>query len=182
MHLRPLLSSEVPALQSPMPRVSELFECVAVAFVWIAGIVVGQTYVVSASTAQPAKKAAQFACSPQRLRNGDTLTIRISTPHGRDLAIRGPDKRFYFLVFWQASPSDPKPIVDWDAFANTPEISLNTRELRAPVVDAGWQPVTKVFTRRGNYRVMLAANLETENAASAANTCTVFFEGTTATK
>jgi len=134
--------------------------------------------VAGAQIALQVSKAEHFTCSPQRLQDGDTLTIRISVPHGRDLGIRGPDKEFHFVVFAQAVPSDPVPIVDWEEFGSISELKLSTKDLLAPVVDnAGWHSPTRVFTKRGKYRVILAANLETEYDLSDVNTCDVFFEG-----
>jgi len=131
------------------------------------------------SVAQSLSRAPRFECVPQRVRDGDKLTIRVSIPHGRDLAVRAPDGKQYFLVFWHASPSDPEPIVNWEDFANRSELTINTRDLVAPVLDStGWHVPTRVFTKRGAYQVILGANLETEYESSAVNTCRVFFEGT----
>jgi hypothetical protein len=146
--------------------------------VWTSSIVRAQRDPGPANVVQSTPRAPRFDCVPQWLGNDDKLTIRMSTPHGRDLAIRAPDRKLYFLVFWHASSADPEPIVKWEDFANLPELTLDTRGLLAPTVDsAGWHTPTRLFTKRGTYQVILGANLETEYEPSAVNTCRVLFQG-----
>lgn len=133
----------------------------------------------TAGSNQRPRKAALFDCSPKRLKDGDILTIKMSIPHGRDLGVWGPDGKFYFIVYWTAESSDPKPVVDWAAFGQMSEIAVNTRTLRAPVPTASMKRAQRVFSRPGWYRVLLADNLETENSEDTVNACEVFFAGAT---
>ena len=57
------------------------------------------------------------------------------------------------------------------------ELRLNTRELQAPILYEGFEAPTRVFTKRGTYRILLSRNLETENTSKTVNACNVFFAG-----
>ncbi len=126
----------------------------------------------------PPAKAASFRCTPSVLHDGDTLTIRISTPHGGDLAIWDPNDRFFFLVFWQPEdPPAPRPLIDRQLFQSMPVLRLNTREAVAPILNEGWEAPTRIFTKPGKYHVVLSVNLETENTKDTFNECVVVFRG-----
>jgi hypothetical protein len=129
-----------------------------------------------ASDAAPPAKVARFKCTPRHLRDGDVLTIRISTPHGGDLAIWDPDHRFFFLVY-EPDSSRPRPLVDPKQFETMSEIRLNTREAKAPILFEGWEAPTRIFTKSGKYHVVLSTSLETENTEETFNECTVIFKG-----
>jgi hypothetical protein len=117
-------------------------------------------------------------CSPKRLKESDTLLLHMRTPHGRDLAVIDPDKRFHFVVFWRADTTTPAPLVDWEAFSGMAELRLSIANLEAPAVDTrGWHAPAKVFTKRGTYRILLGINLETERERGGVTSCVLFFEG-----
>lgn len=123
-------------------------------------------------------RVGEVSCSPQRLKKTDTLTLHMTAPHGRDLAILGPDKQFYFLVFWQPDPSGPLSLTDWQGFDSVPELKLVVAETKAPIVDGrGWHVPGTVFAKRGTYRILLGVNLETEKERGGVTSCDVFFEG-----
>ena len=63
-------------------------------------------------------------CSPQKLWAGDTLTLTMSTPHGRDLAIRNPSGQFFWLRYWE--PHNQEIVNQWQAFKKVKQLKIIT--------------------------------------------------------
>jgi len=55
-------------------------------------------------SARDIRRKVSLRCLPSKLWLGDTLTLTMSVPHGRDLAIMSPDDKFFWLRAWE--PND----------------------------------------------------------------------------
>jgi hypothetical protein len=71
-------------------------------------------YVKPQPSARDISHKVTLRCSPRKLWLGDTLTLNISVPHGRDLAILSPDDKFFWLRSWE--PNDQATTAQWYAF------------------------------------------------------------------
>ena len=107
-------------------------------------------------------------CSPGRLWLGDTLTLNMSVPHGRDLAILGPDNKFFWLRSWE--PNDEATTAKWHAFENVRQLKIVTTEAKGRVSTVD-EPI---FTRTGWYRIRVSYNLETDDGTPV-NECRVYY-------
>jgi len=122
-------------------------------------------------------KAAVFKCTPRRLHPGDTLTIRVSVPHGSELGVWDPSGQFMFLSFWQSPGDEPPSPLDYEGLAQKGAIVLPVDGAVACPVGDGFGPAERVFAKRGWYHFLLGKNLETENNRHTVNSCRVFFIG-----
>src|SRR5918999_1595391 len=75
-------------------------------------------------SARDISRKVSLRCSPTRLWLGDTLTINMSVPHGRDLAILGPDNKFFWLRSWE--PNDEATTANWYAFEKIRQLKIVT--------------------------------------------------------
>ena len=131
----------------------------------------------SAQTVKPQRSRAEqrrrvrFDCAPRRLRHGDTLTLVMSVPHGRDLAVFSPDDRIFWIKRWE--PDDPATTAEWVAFENVRRLRLRT-DTRKGNLRAGEDEL--IFSKRGWYRVALSDNLETDNGTPV-HVCRVYYAG-----
>src|SRR2546421_7636461 len=77
--------------------------------------------------------APSMTCTPSRLHAGDVLTVRMAIPHGGDFGIWDPQRRFFFVSFWQPDKSSPaeQPVIDWKAFRNVSELTFPTETATA---------------------------------------------------
>src|SRR5918992_4336584 len=79
-------------------------------------------------SARDIARKVMLRCSPRRLWLGDTLTLNMSVPHGRDLAILGPDNKFFWLRSWE--PNDEATTAKWYAFEKVRQLKLLTTEAK----------------------------------------------------
>jgi hypothetical protein len=107
-------------------------------------------------------------CSPRNLWLGDTLTLNMSVPHGRDLAILGPDHKFFWLRSWE--PNDEATTAKWHAFETLRQLKLVTTEAKGRVSTAD-EPI---FTKTGWYRIRVSYNLETDDGTPVSQ-CKVYY-------
>jgi hypothetical protein len=78
----------------------------------------------------PNPKAA-FACTPQRLRSGDKLTLEMPVPHGSQLTVFPPGGRTIVLIPYGAKP-----------FQSVARLTIATDTLRDVFADSGVYAVT----------------------------------------
>jgi hypothetical protein len=118
-----------------------------------------------------------FSCRPSHLKRGDTLVISMPIPHGGDLAVWAPDRKFLFLVFWTTDSSEVKlPLRDWEAFKHEATLRLDTTTAEAtPWPERSSRAL--IFSTAGWYKFVLDDNLETEGTPK--YSCRVHFEGRT---
>jgi hypothetical protein len=108
---------------------------------------------------------ANIRCSPDTIRPGDTLTVRMDEPHGRYFIARGPDGTDFFIVF----PGEGRPdrtqrrvLLPTDSFRKVTLLKLNTRTLTAGPWVFGRDTNEIVFRQAGVYRLMVGSEMETD--------------------
>jgi len=114
------------------------------------------------------RRKVSLRCSPRRLWLGDTLTLNMSVPHGRDLAVLAPGDRFFWLRSWE--PNDEATTAKWYAFEKLSQLKIVTTEAKGRVSTAD-EPI---FTRTGWYRIRVSYNLETDDGTPV-NECKVYY-------
>jgi hypothetical protein len=119
-------------------------------------------------SARDIARKVNLRCSPGRLWLGDTLTLYMSVPHGRDLAILGPDDKFFWLRSWE--PNDKAITARWYAFEKVRQLKIITAEAKGRV-SSDDEPI---FTKTGWYRVRVSYNLETDDGTPV-NECKVHY-------
>ena len=119
-------------------------------------------------SARDITRKVNLRCLPSRLWLGDTLTLNMSVPHGRDLAILGPDDKFFWLRTWE--PNDETTTARWYAFEKVRQLKIVTTEAKGRVsIDD--EPI---FTKTGWYRIRVSYNLETDDGTPV-NECKVYY-------
>ncbi|HEX5702448.1 MAG TPA: hypothetical protein VFX97_04465 [Pyrinomonadaceae bacterium] len=119
-------------------------------------------------SARDIARKVSLRCSPGRLYLGDTLTLNMSVPHGRDLAILGPDNKFFWLRSWE--PNDEAATASWYAFEKMKLLKIVTAEANGRV-STDDEPI---FTKTGWYRIRVSYNLETDDGTPV-NECRVYY-------
>ena len=119
-------------------------------------------------TLSDVKRRVSFRCTPRKLWLGETLTLSMSVPHGRDLAILGPDGRFFWLRSWE--PDDREATARWYAFERQRQLKLVTSEAQGVVS----RESERIFTKTGWYRIRVSYNLETDDGTPL-NECKVYY-------
>ena len=107
-------------------------------------------------------------CSPRKLWLGDTLTLNMSVPHGRDLAILSPDGKFFWLRAWE--PNDREATAQWYAFEEVRQLKLVTADARGSISNSE----ELIFTRTGWYSIRISYNLETDDGTPV-NECKIYY-------
>jgi hypothetical protein len=108
-----------------------------------------------------------FVCAPALLRPGDTLTLRMDTPHGGELGVFTPRGRFLYVV-----PSKARAPRGTPAFEGVEQLRLSTAGATASVTAAG--PEQPIFADSGTYQFQLSQVAEFSGAVLA---CRVRFTG-----
>ena len=119
-------------------------------------------------SARDLSRRVSLRCSPNRLWLGDTLTLNMSVPHGRDLAILAPGDKFFWLRSWE--PNDAATTANWYAFEKLRQLKIVTTEAMGRVSTAD-EPI---FTKTGWYRIRVSYNLETDDGTRV-NQCRVYY-------
>jgi hypothetical protein len=108
-------------------------------------------------------QTATLACSPLKLRSKDTLVLRFAKSHPSELAIKGPDGIWFFLVYEPDGPNAVRqPIVSKSSFAGTRTLSLPIATAVGSPWVAGREPSERIFVRPGKYEVVLTDVLESD--------------------
>lgn len=100
-------------------------------------------YVKPQPSARDITRKVTLRCSPRKFRLGDTLTLNMSVPHGRDLAILSPDDRFFWLRSWE--PNDREATAQWYTFEKARQLKLATGKAKGSVSNGD----ELIFTRTG---------------------------------
>ena len=105
-----------------------------------------------------------LTCEPRQLGWNDTLVLRFALPHPQELAIRGPDRMFYFLVYEPNASLPPgwKPTVDKASFKTMSELRLPVATAKATPWAAGKTENELIFSKPGTYEVILTDILESD--------------------
>jgi hypothetical protein len=115
-----------------------------------------------------------LTCSPSTLRRGDSVTLRMRTPHASYLGVDHPDGTLFFIVYPTLGDSTRKySAMPSESFENVATFRIPA-DIKAHPRVVGREPVEPLFTRSGNYTVMLG-ELETDHGPPTVR-CTVRFE------
>ena len=125
-------------------------------------------YVKPQPSARDLGRKVSLRCSPRKLWLGDTLTLNMSVPHGRDLAILGPDDKFFWLRSWE--PNDREATAQWYAFEKVRQLKLVTSAAKGSVSNGD----ELIFTKTGWYSIRISYNLETDDGTPY-NECKVYY-------
>ena len=139
-----------------------------IVFTPLAGLNALGQHIKPQPSARDLSRKVSLRCSPARLWLGDTLTLNMSVPHGRDLAILGPGNRFFWLRSWE--PSDEATTAQWYAFEKLRQLKIVTTEAKSRV-STDDEPI---FTKTGWYRIRVSYNLETDDGTPV-NQCRVYY-------
>ena len=120
-------------------------------------------------SARDRTRKVSLRCSPRKLWLGDTLTLQMSVPHGRDLAILRPDDKFFWLRSWE--PNNREATAQWYAFEKLGRLKLVTSEAKGQVRTDD----ELIFTKTGWYSIRISYNLETDDGTPF-NECKVYYE------
>ena len=82
-----------------------------------------------------------------------------------ELAIRGPDRTWFFLVYEPSASLSPrlKPLLDKTTFGKLRELSLSVSSAVGSPWVAGRESNERIFREAGEYEVVLTATLESED-------------------
>ncbi|MGZ5481458.1 MAG: hypothetical protein ACXWID_05695 [Pyrinomonadaceae bacterium] len=119
-------------------------------------------------SARDIARKVSLRCSPGKLWLGDTLTLNMSVPHGRDLAILSPGNKFFWLRSWE--PNDEATTAKWYAFEKVRQLKIVTTEAKGRVSTDD----ELIFTKTGWYRIRVSYNLETDDGTPV-NECRVYY-------
>jgi len=106
-----------------------------------------------------------LSCDPPIVSSIDTLTLRFADPHPKELAIRGPDDTWFFLVYEPSEELSPglRPIMDKTSFGRLKTLSLPVASASGSPWTAGRDNNERIFQQAGEYEVVLTAALECED-------------------
>ena len=107
-----------------------------------------------------------LVCTPALLKPGDTLTLRMDTPHGGELGVFTPRGRYLYVVPFSARSPRGTPGFDW-----VPRLRLSTADATAGVTPTG--PKQPIFADSGTYQFQVSQVAE----VSASLVCRVVFVG-----
>lgn len=96
----------------------------------------------------------------KNLYKGDKLSITMPQPHPKELAIRAPDGRWFYLHIENEGAGEM--LMPSKQFAALQTLDFDTRQLEARYWNDGKAMRGKVFTQTGDYLIYMADNLETE--------------------
>ena len=115
-----------------------------------------------------------LTCHPDTLFAGDTLHLRLATPHGGHLAIIAPGYAYFYVVYWG---TDAKPsLMPSDTFMTLDSLVIITDQTRG--AGSAIRRTNKlIFTTPGAYRVLLGHNLATDNPQHPLYRCDVTYLG-----
>jgi hypothetical protein len=116
----------------------------------------------------------RFKCSPDTVWLGDTLTLKMSVPHGGDLGMTTPQKEFYFLVQRAETESPPRSILPSEQFETLRELKIITDKTKMWLYVAGSTENQIAFSRTGKYTFRLSDNLETDDGTPVFK-CSVYY-------
>ena len=118
----------------------------------------------TAADGPPSRKV--LTCEPRQLGWNDTLVLRFALPHPEELAIRGPDRMVYFLVYEPDASLPPgwKPIVDKVSFKTMSELRLPVATAKGTPWAVGRTENELIFGKPGTYEVVLTDVLESDTA------------------
>lgn len=105
-------------------------------------------------------RSSALSCTPEIFGAGDTLTVRMRTPHGDYLTANQPDGTLFFIVYPQRGvPTRNTSLVPSDGFKTTSTLRLPAT-LRAQPWVYGRDTTEALFSQPGTYILWVGENLE----------------------
>lgn len=104
-----------------------------------------------------------LTCTPNTFGSGDTLTLRMRTPHGDYLTVTRTNGTVYFIVYPQwGKPRRRYSLIPSDDFRQIATLRLPS-DVRAIVREVGRDTIPEtVFTNAGKYLLRMGENLESD--------------------
>lgn len=104
-----------------------------------------------------------LTCTPNTFGPGDTLTLRMRTPHGDYLTVTRTNGTVYFIVYPQwGKPRRRYSLIPSDDFRQIATLRLPS-DVRAIVREVGRDTIPEtVFTNAGKYLLRMGENLESD--------------------
>lgn len=136
------------------------------------------TALVASSPTDPKGEVAEssgspaFQCAPKVFSRRDTITLRMTVPHGEYLAVTPPDTTWFYLIYPHPDPSD-RVLESSEAFVDMPAIRFPA-DLKARPRVYGRDTLEAVFREPGDYVLRIGRKLESDRA-SEIHKCTVRF-------
>lgn len=127
---------------------------------------------VAPASAQPAEEI-DFNCERTRLYRGDTLVVDFYSQHDdADLAILNEENRMVLISFKRQPEDKADPMIPRGQFGKMKQVRLATADARGSVMEPWVQgkdaAVLKqpqlIFTKTGNYEVIVGHNLKSPNS------------------
>ena len=138
----------------------------------------------SQSSNQPAPQTADtivsvlsMSCTPTTFGPGDTLTLRMNTPHGDYLTAKQPGDSLFYIIYPQFNvPRRRYSLIPSDSFKQTPTLRLPADLRAVPWYYGRDTTLVPFFTRPGKYVLTMGEKLEGDYGARAVR-CSVTFTG-----
>jgi hypothetical protein len=111
-------------------------------------------------------KENNLKCFPFKLKAGDTLTILMTIPHEKELAIVDPDGTYFLLSYnpaFKELNSLQYSIFNYDHFDTVKTIKLDVNTVEGSPYISGKKNNEKIFIKTGRYKVVLSSDLHTED-------------------
>lgn len=122
------------------------------------------------SVAAPGGSAQEpLRCSPTTLHPGDTLTIRMSIPHGHYLTVTRSGGTTYFLVFPPVQSNPALSLMPSEEFARVGALRIPAAVRGVPYVYGRDTTLESVFDRPGKYLLQVGDNIGTDSGTPPAS-------------
>ena len=111
-------------------------------------------------------KENNLKCSPFKLKPGDTLTISMTVPHEKEIAIIGPDSTNYLLSYRANITlvgSTQFSVFDYDHFDTVKTVKLDVNTAEGSPYIRGKKSNEKIFTKSGRYKIILSSDLQAQD-------------------
>lgn len=116
-----------------------------------------------------------IACTPNALGLGDTLTLKMGTPHGNYLSIHSPNRTVYSLIYpMLGKPRRNYSLAPSEEFRNIGTFRVPADVRAIPLVYGRDTTLEPVFSQPGKYLIVLGENLASDYA-NRSSECTITF-------
>jgi len=134
--------------------------------------------VQSGATPADSSAPAALSCSPTVFGPGDTLTIRMWTPHGHFLTVTRSNSTSYFIVYPPVKSKPTLSLIPSDEFTNVATLRLPSDIRAIPYVYGRDTILETVFGAPGQYLLQMGDNIGTDYGTPPPN-CQLRFTTTT---
>jgi len=130
-------------------------------------------------TDQPAVRAEAplppptLTCSPTNFGPTDTLTLRMSVPHGDYLIATQPGDSLFYIIYPQRGPTRNYSLIPPEEFKQMQTLRLPPDVKAVPWYYGRDTTLAPLFPRPGNYVLTMGENLAGDSGRGAS--CTIFF-------